>query len=215
MQKSLLIAICILLSAPSALLAKGNKQRHYNDNYDYIDYKKSEIYIQYGAPTIIELTNQLDSKTQSDFGIKTGKHKYTGVGGVGYNFFINPYLSLGAYFGISEADMTLIDAAKGTELYTNHIRNYTALAGINWTYFRSGIWEASCGCSLGFARLDETHVLTSPGSNIKTPKEDDRYAFAYNLTATRVRVGGGVLGGFLEVGFGYKGLVNAGLSVKF
>ncbi len=215
MNKYLLPVICFLLIFSSLPLnAKSGKQRRYDGNYDYIDYKKSEIYIQYGSPTIIELTNKLDSKTLSGYGLKISSNNYTGVGAAGYNFYISPYISVGAYLGISEADMHLTDN-NGNDVYTNHVRNYTALAGVNWTYFRSGIWEASCGCSLGLAKLDERQTLSDPATRINIPKEDDRYNFAYNLTATRVRVGGGVLGAFAEVGFGYKGLVNFGVSVRF
>ena len=46
-------------------------------------------------------------------------------------------------------------------------------------------------------------------------ENENKIAFGYNLTATRIRYGGGVLGAYLEVGFGYKGLVNAGINVRF
>lgn len=217
MKKSILLGLCILFAIPASLQAKNTEQRRYNDNYDYIDYKKSEIYIQYGAPSVIELTNKLETKTLEPLGLELAKTKYTGIGAVGYNFYLSPYISLGAYFGISEADMRLTDK-KGHDVYTNHVRNYTGLLGISWTYFRSGIWEASCGAWLGVAQLDERQEILYTATShdeIKIPRENDRYRFAYNLTATRIRVGGGVFGAFAEIGFGYKGLANVGLSVKF
>lgn len=217
MRKFFVLSLCFLLSAPVLITAKGKKART-SEDYSYIDYKKSEIYIQYGAPTILELTNKFNN-TSFTAGNVTYKYKdsgtkYTGVGAVGYNFYINPYLSLGAYFGISEADMTIKEEVKHTEIYQNHVRNYTGMLSVHWTYFRNGIWEASCGCSLGMAKKDERQEIYNPANKSKIPVENDSYNFAYNLTATRVRVGG-TLGGFLELGFGYKGLVNAGLSVKF
>lgn len=216
MKKHLLLGLCILFAVPVSLQAKNSDQRRYDDNYDYIDYKKSEIYLQYGAPSIIELTNKLETKVLEPLGLELAKTKYTGIGAVGYNFFLTPYISLGAYFGISEADMKLVDK-KGNDVYTNHVRNYTGLVGVNWTYFRSGIWEASCGAWLGVAQLDERQeVYYTASSETKViPKENDRIRFAYHLTATRVRVGGGVLGAYAEVGFGYKGIANVGVSVRF
>lgn len=217
MKKVILITLCLLLSVPALLTAK-NKKKHKNNDYSYIDYKKSEIYIQYGAPTILELTNKFDYNTYTAAGVthkyKEYGNKYTGVGAVGYNFYINPYISLGAYFGISEADMKIKDESTNKDVYTNHMRSYTGMFGINWTYFRQGIWEASCGCSLGLVGKDERQTIIDPANKKNIPQEKDSFNLAYNLTATKIRVGG-TLGGFLEVGFGYKGLVNAGLSVKF
>lgn len=218
MKKLVLITVGLLLATPSFITAQSKKPIKHREDYSYIDYKKSEIYIQYGAPTILEITDKLDNTTYNKGTIshkyKETGHKYTGVAGVGYNFYLNPYVSLGAYMGISEADKEMADELTDKYTYKSHIRNYTGMVGINWTYFRSGIWEASCGASLGIAYLDETQALVDPKHN-EIPFEDDSYNFAYNLTATRVRVGGGVLGGFMEVGFGYKGLVNAGVSVRF
>lgn len=218
MKKLVIITVALLLATPSFITAQSKKPIKYREDYSYIDYKKSEIYIQYGAPSIIEITQDLDNTTYTKGTIthkyKEFNQKYTGIGGVGYNFYLNPYVSLGAYFGISEADKEMADEISDKYVYKSHIRNYTGMVGINWTYFRSGIWEASCGCSLGIAYLDETQAIVDP-KHTEIPFEDDNYNFAYNLTATRVRIGGGVLGGFMEIGFGYKGLVNAGLSVRF
>ncbi|MEG0891164.1 MAG: hypothetical protein RSF01_04710 [Bacteroidales bacterium] len=220
MKKFIFIFLCFLFSLPILVTAKNNKKHTagYREDYSYIDYKKSEIYIQYGAPSILELTNDLDNNTFKDKNgvvhkFKEYGQKYTGVGAIGYNYYINPYLCLGAYFGISEADIKIKEEASNKDVYTNHTRSYTGMLEFRWIYFRQGIWEASCGCSLGVAGKDEEQTELDTKNNI-IPAENDRVAFAYNLTATRVRIGGTV-GGFIELGFGYKGLVNAGLSVKF
>ena len=42
---------------------------------------------------------------------------------------------------------------------------------------------------------------------------NDRLHFSYHITAIKFRYGD-MLGGFAELGFGYRGLVNLGLSIK-
>ena len=88
------------------------------------------------------------------------------------------------------------------------------MANFGWTYFRSGIWDISCGVSAGLIYKDE--AITSLDNNNKyIPTERDQLKFAYNITVAKIRVGSGVIGGFAELGFGYKGIANAGLSIKF
>ena len=88
------------------------------------------------------------------------------------------------------------------------------MANFGWTYYRNGIWDISCGVSGGFAHKDEN--ISVYNSNDKSvPTEDDNIVLAYNFTVLKVRVGGGIIGGFAEFGFGYKGVANAGLSIRF
>lgn len=216
-MKKFLQASLLFLFVAAGLVqanAKGNNLPE-DKRYDYMYYQKSEIYIQYGAPSIIEVTGQLNNDTYQDHNhnltFKGANYKYTGIGAVGYNFYLNPYFSLGAYFGISQAEMNVMEEESDIMVYHNHIKSYTGMIGANWIYFRQGVWEISSGVWLGVCYKDEEK------SNITSdfiPKETDKATVAYNLTACKVRVGG-TLGGFVELGFGYKGIVNAGLSVKF
>ena len=47
----------------------------------------------------------------------------------------------------------------------------------------------------------------------ETPKINDRAEVSYHLTAIKVRYGE-TIGVFAELGFGFRGLVNVGLSIK-
>ena len=209
---ALLILFVLAVADHSAFAQEELQQKTDLDSikirkYDYIAYQKSEIYIQYGAPSIIELTGKpekVGSANGSSAQDDNYKYKYTGIAALGYNFYINPYVGIGAYFGIGEAQRS------GS--YSNKIRSYTGLLGASWTYYREGIWEVSSGVWLGLSYKDE-HIF-----DIKTvdkPKEKDQMLIAYNLTACRVRVGSGTVGGFAELGFGYKGVASVGLSIKF
>lgn len=211
---TLLILFVLVAADYSAFAQEQSQQKTDIDSlkfrkYDYIAYQKSEIYIQYGAPSIMELTGKPEkivsagsngSESKGD----NFKYRYTGIAALGYNFYINPYVGIGAYFGVGEAQRS------GS--YSNRIRSYTGLLGASWTYYREGIWEVSSGVWLGLSYKDE-HIFDVKIAD--KPKEKDQMLIAYNLTACRVRVGSGTIGGFAELGFGYKGVASIGLSVKF
>ena len=208
MRKLIFITITALLF-PVFGFANGNLR----EDYSYIDYKKSEIYIQYGAPSILELTNKFEHSIIEKKYYKSKSSNYSGVGGVGYKYLFTPYISGDVYFGISKADMQIIEKQTNKSIYKSKVTSYSFLIGASWIYFREGMWEASCGASLGIVKKDEKLNYNQDSSVIK--ENENKIAFGYNLTATRIRYGGGVLGAYLEVGFGYKGLVNAGINVRF
>lgn len=219
----------IVLLIATGFSVKANAQHNENQSrgridmdslkiskYDYMYYQRSEVYIQYGAPSIIEVTGKLNNDTyiegDKNFKFEGTDYKYSGIAAAGYNFYINPYFCAGLYFGMGEAEMSVTPKNSKTVVYKNNIRSYTALAGLSWIYYRDGIWEVSSGVWLGACCKDE-HISKKTSDFI--PQETDKTVVAYNFTACRVRIGSGTLGGFAELGFGYKGIFNAGLSVKF
>ena len=212
MKRTIILLIAVLMALPSLLQAQGK-----NDDI-YIAYSKNEIYLQYGTPSIVELTNKLGSNTyrtsQYSKEYKSAGGSYSGIAAFGYNRYLNPYFYLGAYFGLGKSESKAKDADTDKIVYSNDMKCLTGMANFGWTYFRSGIWDISCGVSAGLIYKDE--ATTSLDNNNKyIPTERDQLKFAYNITAAKIRVGSGVIGGFAELGFGYKGIANAGLSIKF
>ena len=69
--------------------------------------------------------------------------------------------------------------------------------------------ECSGALYLGASWQDESMVDVAR-SGIEP---NDRLHFSYHITAIKFRYGD-MLGGFAELGFGYRGLVNLGLSIK-
>lgn len=212
MKRFLISALCLLFVFPAL---SQNKEL---DGEIYIAYLKNEIYLQYGTPSIVELANELGNDTyvspQFTKKFKGAGASYTGIGAIGYNRYLTPYFYIGGYFGLSGADVKAKDTETGKIVYTNNVRSITGMVNFGWTYFRSGIWEISGGASVGIVHKDES-ISKIDKNNQFVPQEDDRLASAYNLTVAKVRVGGGIVGGFAEFGFGYKGIANAGLSIRF
>lgn len=208
------ITFLILFLAPLTNLLWG--QGHNDDSY--ISYLKNEIYIQYGSPSIVEMTNKLGNDTYNGPDItrrfKGTGSSYTGIAAVGYNRYLNPYFCIGAYIGTGESQIKAEDTESGKIVFSSKVRNITGMANFGWTYYRNGIWDLSCGVSAGIAHKDEN--ISTVGSNDRQiPSEEEKIVFAYNFTVLKIRIGGGILGGFAEFGFGYKGVANAGLSIRF
>ena len=211
MKKLILSALVLLFAFSQDAFA-----RRYDDD-TYIAYLKNEIYIDYGAPSVLELTSKYRQSVGDDK--YTGyRSKYTGTGGIGYNRYINPYLHVGGYFGISREEIQVKNEKVEGYLYTSQVKSLVGMLSVGWTYYREGIWDISCEASLGVVHKDDFQTKVADaleGRTLKLPKENDKTTVAYNITPIKVRVGGGIVGGFAELGFGYKGLFNAGLSIKF
>ena len=184
----------------------------------YLFYLKNEIYMQYGTPSIVQMTNKLGNNTytnpQTTKRYKSAGATYSGNAAIGYNRYLNPYFCIGGWLGYGESKIKAKDTETGKIAFTNNVRCITGLANFEWTYFRSGIWEISCGAAGGLVHKNE-QITIADKQNGYIPQEKDRIAFAYNLSIARVRIGGGILAAFVDFGFGYKGLANGGISVKF
>ncbi len=67
------------------------------------------------------------------------------------------------------------------------------------------------GIGIGYSIGTET--LTPPTGSEKPSGSGNINRFAYQLSIIGVRMGNNI-GGFIELGYGYKGIVNAGLSIQ-
>ncbi len=178
-----------------------------------------EVYIQYGAPSLVELTTTLTSKINAEnLAGESKNHVFTGIPAIGYNYFINRNLSIGADFGYGRAQAEIwISSLEGqpvqweTPLCTSMIDCYMFHLSASYIYWEGPSMEISGAVYLGVNYMDET-VLTNHIDLLEIDP-NDRLNFSYHLTAMKFRYGETV-GGFVELGFGYRGLVNLGLSIK-
>ena len=101
-MKHIITAAAAILLISSSAYAQKNRVR----DVDY--FPRSEIYLQYGTPSIIELTTLLSPSFHDELtNGETRNHKFSGIAGIGYNFFVHPRVSIGLDFGYgySSADM--------------------------------------------------------------------------------------------------------------
>ena len=217
MKISMKRILTVLVFSIVALGASAQIDRVRDSEY----YPRNEIYIQYGTPSVMELVTVLHKDYVSggqQFEGDSRNHKFSGVAGFGYNFSITPKFALGIYGGVSYSSADLyINHAEGVNLQQpvmicrSHIMNYSGQLAVSMIYWQRGAWECSGAAYVGLAYLHERVDMRE--NEYLIPEPDSRFKFAYHLTPVKFRYGDEI-GVFAELGFGYRGLVNVGLSVK-
>ncbi|HIR33083.1 MAG TPA: hypothetical protein IAB85_02535 [Candidatus Coprenecus merdigallinarum] len=211
-MKHILTAAAALLLISSAAFAQKNRVR----DVDY--FPRSEIYLQYGTPSLMELTTILSPNFHDEVtNGETRNHKFSGIAAIGYNFFIHPRVSIGLDFGYGygSSDMYISDVDEfgpaGDPQYMCKavVMNYSCHLSGAFTYWQQGPMECSGALYLGVNYMDES-VRDAVSDELEP---NDHLNFSFHITAVKFRYGD-MVGGFAELGFGYRGLVNVGLSIK-
>jgi hypothetical protein len=87
---------------------------------------------------------------------------------------------------------------------------YTLAAEVELRYVNKGIIQVYSGVGLGFTFGQETLSATAAHP---TESSGNLYRPAFQLNVAGIRIGNKIAG-FAEFGYGYKGIVNLGLSVQ-
>ena len=199
-------------------LPEANAKRVIDSEY----YPCHEMYIQYGTPSVLELATTLTKGFKSvNAGVtgNFGNYKFSGIPAIGYNYSFSEKVSGGIYagFGYTSADLFLLSDKSGpfknpVKVCRVKVMSYTAQLMGQFVYWTYGALECSGAIYLGVSYMDEE--LSDVNSSLsETPKINDRAEVSYHLTAIKVRYGE-TIGVFAELGFGFRGLVNVGLSIK-
>lgn len=211
-MKHVLTAAAALLLISSAAFAQKNMVR----DVDY--FPRSEIYLQYGTPSLMELTTILSPNFHNEVtNGETRNHKFSGIAAIGYNFFVHPRVSIGLDFGYGygSSDMYISDVDEfgpaGDPQYMCKavVMNYSCHLSGAFTYWQQGPMECSGALYLGVNYMDES-VRDAVSDELEP---NDHLNFSFHITAVKFRYGD-MVGGFAELGFGYRGLLNVGLSIK-
>ena len=216
-----LIAIVAMLSTDAVFAQRSRHERE----LDALYYPRHEIYVHYGSPTVMELVTVLPAP--KEFRADTKDQVFSGAPGIGYNFSLNKKFSLGVFGGYSYSKANIYalppveSSAKEILLYGKGVRSYVGQISANWTYLNEDDLELSTGLYLGVAFWDEdVHFYADKGilegyitEDFVFPHSNEQLKVSYHFTACKVRYGD-TFGVFGELGFGYRGLVNVGLSIK-
>ena len=211
-MKHILTAAAALLLMSSAAFAQKNMVR----DVDY--FPRSEIYLQYGTPSLMELTTILSPNFHDEVtNGETRNHKFSGIAAIGYNFFVHPRVSIGLDFGYGygSSDMYISDvdefgpAGEPEYMCRAVVMNYSCHLSGAFTYWQQGPMECSGALYMGVNYMDES-VRNAVSDELEP---NDHLNFSFHITAVKFRYGD-MVGGFAELGFGYRGLLNVGLSIK-
>lgn len=211
MNKKILITL-LLLAAGSSIYSL-NAQRSYDHDYS----ARNEVYIQYGTPTILEITTTIRNPgAEGALSGESKNHRFSGVGAFGLRRGISDIFFIGIEGGFSYASGDIHSVAKDGEsqvkYYTTEVVSYTGLLSAQWMFMRNGALSISSGVYVGLNYRDET--ISNVKSGYDAPSTNQQYKLAYHLTALKVRYGE-LFGVFGELGFGYRGILNAGISLNF
>lgn len=207
-----LATMTLILAAASTSYAQKNRVR------DVEYFPRNEVYIQYGTPSVMELSTLLSPDFHSELTNGEARNqKFSGIAGVGYSFFVHPRVSIGLDFGYGygSADMYMTETSEtgpaGDPRYVCRatVMSYSGHLSGTFTYWQQGPMECSGALYLGVSYMDESVVNAESDGLIP----NDHLNFSFHITAVKFRYGD-MVGGFAELGFGYRGLVNVGLSIK-
>lgn len=198
----MMIAIMILAMMVRAVQAQEASQKM----------NQNEIRIGYGVLTGPEIANSLFSLWPaigidiSKDTIKDYNSTFHGLSTLEYQRFAAGWISLGGSLSINPV---------GTVITTNHGLNLT------WNYY---ILNLMPKVSLYYLNRETVALYSGveaggalvfwrdrQGSSVKT---DVAFMPAFHINALGVRIGKQI-GGFMEWGFGYRGIVNFGVSARF
>lgn len=174
--------------------------------------QKNEINVSYGTVTSSEISELFSETILTGFtgGLYSFKNfKSTGAINVDYYRSASKRFKFGGAF-IYEQFSREISFNKEFSGKTKN--NYiTVMPQIKFLYIAKPAFELYSGLGLGASLRNET--FDPKETNTKKQKDSEIFmAFHANLLGIRV---GKKLGGFAEIGFGNKGLINAGISYRF
>lgn len=176
------------------------------------DFRRSEIDASYGVVTTNQLFNIFKDIVSVVFTFgnydKTNTD-YTGGWFLDYKFAPTRNLLLGVGVGIDGASGDLED---DDVVYGSYTSSYTTVAlGFDYRYLNQEWVQLYSGLGTGITFSSDKGTIFDTGV---TEKSGNTPYFNFQLNLLGVRVGKS-LAGFAELGFGYKGMINAGISYSF
>jgi len=124
------------------------------------------------------------------------------------HILLNDRLMLGSSLGMSQN--------KGKIYYLGNMKgnikrnSYTIFFEFYYRYINSPTVQIYSGAALGISYINE-NFYPSDGS---ASSQNSSFVPAYQLSVIGIRIGRN-LAGFIEFGYGYKGIINLGLSFQF
>ena len=173
---------------------------------------KNQIRLGYGVLTAPEMANSLMSVWPA-IGMTIWKDTITdyvcsfyGVASLEYLRHLKPWVAVGISLSVNPIS-TLITTKHGKELTWNYYL-LNVMPRVDFYYLNKGIFSMYSGVQAGATVIFWQDRLGSANMT------DSGVTFAYHVNAFGIRIGK-EFGAYMEWGFGFRGVVNAGISAKF
>jgi len=174
---------------------------------------KNEVRIGYGMLTGVEMANAVYSiwptigisgilrDTIADF-----SPSFYGVADMEYSRRLKPWISIGGSISLNPVN-TYVRSKKGFE-YTWTYYCFSVMPRVDFYYLNKGVFSMYSGIQVGASFIFWSDKTGNTSDN------DFGVSPAFHINAFGIRVGKDI-GGFVEWGYGFRGVVNFGLSAKF
>jgi hypothetical protein len=175
------------------------------------EYSRGEIYAGWGYVTSLQIAEALDLGLFDAFTndlMNRYDQDVSSWGGayVGYNYFVTPRWSVGWLFNFSSFMVTNRYSSGYNDTIT--INTYSIMLRTDFRYGNWRYFQMYSGLAVGSCYLDGAY------DDVKGTSRDDEFTVAYHVTVLGMRFGSRV-GIFVELGFGFNGLLTAGASTQF
>ena len=147
-------------------------------------------------------------------GNKRSDEKMTMVFGLGYRYSIHRF-RVGADLGFAQASSKLALAGEKAPSIKEKGLNFLVLPTAEFVYFKRNLFELYGGASVGVDLVRQSESKLDEKGKSASEKNSLSANLAYLVNPIAFRVGNDRIGGFMEAGFGHKGFLTAGVSLKF
>lgn len=149
--------------------------------------------------------------------ITTGKRsdkKSTGIFCLEYRYAVNKRFRFGVDLGLSKITGKITVSPENTPSIKEKELNFLILPTAEFTYIRRHLFQfySSASVVLCFARHYETEIINT-GKDFAQKDSEFKTFLSYQINPIGFRVGNRRIGGFVEVGIGYKAFITTGLSL--
>lgn len=182
---------------------------------EIVPFRKTELVISYGAYSIPDISFELGAFEKvfihGDFSkdsVRFSDASSSGSISAGYHRYLGKIVAIG-FSATINAIRHSIEFDRETS-FRSSATVVSFMPAINFHYIRTNLFSVYGGGSAGVAAWIYATDYTDNSLNSSGIK----WMLAYQLTLIGMRVGKDV-GGFVEMGCGYQGMVKAGLSLKF
>lgn len=197
LHKSCLAVIAILISnAAMAQLPSINKQEVRIGYSDGLPFRATTF--------LVDIFSACFSAELNNYGIEDIDARNTGFFEAGYRYQISRRFKVGADISFMNAQLTIHTNDPANKISKTSTQYLLFLPGGQFSYVKRPRLDFYASASAGIIAVwskDEDQLRNNVGA-----------AFQVNPVGLRV---GGRMAGFIEAGFGYKGILTGGISYRF
>jgi hypothetical protein len=185
----------------------------FNSNISFTQDKPNQFSAGYGVFTVDEELSIIEDVISSMITVgsfTTDNIQMTGAVIFTYNYALSKVVHLGGAFAYENiTEDVFINPGTGKTKAGELNRNfYTLAAEAKFSYVHANIFQMYSGVGVGATLNTDEYKANDGKSNSDT---QGHFNFQINLVGLRI---GNAFAGFAELGYGYKGILNFGLSLR-